>query len=84
MEQLDSNFDPNRSLPRQFEGSKEKYKQQLIYDVISESKIYKKLYTMLNFPELVNVDWDFDTNDGPRMVSDIAKFLWTDGNKNID
>ena len=84
MKHIDPNFDHEKSISSQFEGNKNKLKQQLIYDIMSKSKIYKKLYTMLNFPKLVEVGWDFDTNEGPRMISDIAKFLWTDGNEDID
>jgi Lhr-like helicase len=50
------------------------WRQQVLYDVLSESDIFRKLYSFLNHIEKVT---DADKSDnGPQFLSDISSFLW--------
>ena len=49
MKSIDKDFNHNEKLSSSFDGKENKHKQQLMYDVMEKSNIYRKLYTFLNF-----------------------------------
>ena len=50
---------------------------------MEKSDIFKKLYTLLNHPEKISLGWDIEKISGPRKISEIAKFLFTNGSEEL-
>ena len=79
MAKLDENCKPDTPEADWPENDEKTWRQQVIYDVIRNSDIFKKLYTLLNDPENYGKELE-DKQHGPRFIADCCKTIW--GNDN--
>ena len=84
MKYMDDNFTSDGFIDQNFSNYRMKEKQQKMYNVMEKSEIFKKLYILLNHPEKINLGWDIEKISGPRKISEITEFLFTDGSEELE
>jgi len=67
-------IDPNNPEDGWPEERTREWRQHVIYTVLKQSDVFRKLYTLLNHPSEVNVEGD----GGPQFIGDVSDFLWGD------
>ena len=78
--ELDKNCNPDTPEAEWPENNERTWRQQLFHDVISNSDIFRKFYTMLNDPTNYGKKLD-DEQHGPRFITDCCKTIWGNSNE---
>jgi len=76
----------SHEMKNEFRGNLEKFKQQILYDTLINSDIFKKIYGFLNFS---GTEWNQDMNMldntvGPRKIKEVSAFIWDKDIEKLD